>query len=280
MPSTLGVVHSATPDEAPKEPKPEVSAYYTSRAVPWDPQMKYERELVLETSSFMRWIHATCPVVTDMKAIPYAKKNSPEVIKVGPRWVFYLRNVPTYHWTTPSLYIFALGKPRWEKLTLPTFRSGDETGTVTFVEDVSIPVLADSEDRFKPWMSLTPMEVFSQRPGIRKAKGRVLVGGLGMGWLAQQACHKKGVKSVTVVEKDPDVAKFFGDMLREHSPKVTLEIIVADVYEYIQNRENQFDSILMDIWLDHADARFDKRFTELKARHQRVWGWGDYAWRD
>lgn len=36
------------------------------------------------------------------------------------------------------------------------------------------------------WMSLTPNEMLSQRSGIQRASGKVLIGGLGLGWFVPE----------------------------------------------------------------------------------------------
>lgn len=82
-------------------------------------------------------------------------------------------------------------------------------GWVVFDGDVSIPMLIDMKidhstgDRFPAgtkdkervisgviWMSLTPSEMITQRPGVQKAKGTVVIGGLGLGWLLRKTCEK------------------------------------------------------------------------------------------
>ena len=40
------------------------------------------------------------------------------------------------------------------------------------------------------WMSLTPSEMATQRPGVQKAQGTVVIGGLGLGWLLRKVCEK------------------------------------------------------------------------------------------
>ncbi len=48
------------------------------------------------------------------------------------------------------------------------------------------PPLFDTSDRVQLgaiWMSLTPMEMMTQRSGVQAARGTVVIGGLGLGWL-------------------------------------------------------------------------------------------------
>ena len=66
-----------------------------------------------------------------------------------------------------------------------------QEGTVEFDGDAVIPMLFDlTEERPNPWMSLTPQEMITQRPGIERACGTVMVGGLGLGWFLRKVHDK------------------------------------------------------------------------------------------
>jgi spermidine synthase len=121
-------------------------------------------------------------------------------------------------------------------------------------------------------MSLTPLEVFTLRPGFKKAKGRCLVGGLGLGYFTKRILERKQVEKVTVVEKNPHVAEFFGAPLRDR-----VEIIVDDVWEFLKSdRLNSFDSILLDTWSSAGDSFEDRKLMEVRQRHPHVWAWAEY----
>lgn len=92
------------------------------------------------------------------------------------------------------------------------------------------------------------------------------MGGLGMGWMARRVCEKASVTSVTVVEIDPDVAKAFAF---EH-PK--LKVRVGDVWDTDPTR---YETVLLDVWMDYGAAEGAPKLKEWKARHPRVWAWGD-----
>jgi hypothetical protein len=63
------------------------------------------------------------------------------------------------------------------------------------------PYLALTEGN-NVWMSLNPNEIETMKPYIAKAKGDVLVLGLGMGYVPYMVSSKEDVKSVTIIEKD------------------------------------------------------------------------------
>ena len=64
------------------------------------------------------------------------------------------------------------------------------------------------------WMSLTPMEIQSQWIAINTAKGKVGIGGLGMGYALLRIMEKEEVTSVDVWEINPHVIKFFKSNFR------------------------------------------------------------------
>ena len=56
-------------------------------------------------------------------------------------------------------------------------------GSVVFDDDVELPVLyekrADGNWGMYPWMSLTPAELLTLRPGTKLARGHTVIAGLG-----------------------------------------------------------------------------------------------------
>jgi len=96
--------------------------------------------------------------------------------------------VPTQQLVSPARRfsyanrILPAGAPLW------TADPKGRCGVVRFTGDVVIPTLYDfaSLPTLNVWMSLTPMEVFTLRPGLRLARGKVVVAGLGLGWFLQK----------------------------------------------------------------------------------------------
>lgn len=148
--------------------------------------------------------------------------------------------------------------------------AGSRFGYVTFNSPIAIPILMLNGE---VWMSLTPMEIISQRAGLRQAKGDVLIGGLGMGWLAIEVAKKKSVTSVTVIEHNQRVIELFKDKVCEN-PKVM--VLEDDAYEYAYKMHHKFDSILFDVWESYGRAYNDHKFWKINDVSKcTVWGWGD-----
>lgn len=159
----------------------------------------------------------------------------------------------------PKIYSFSRG------LDMP------RGGVVKFDDDVHIIRLTQ---KFHLWMSLTPMEVYTQRSGVRRAKGRVLICGLGMGWMARRVLDREKVTSVTIVERDEHVLNYFGGLLvNDFGSKVRL--IHGDAYEIGNpgHPEYNYDMALWDIWESPDGHKYDETYKGYRFKAP-TWHWG------
>lgn len=162
-------------------------------------------------------------------------------------------------------------------------------GRVFFDADVTFPVLAELKPDFDylVWMSTTPHEVMTQWPGVQMAKGRVVVGGLGLGWFLNAVCEKPEVTEVIVVEREYHLTRWLQPVLVEKYPAVAEKVrywINDDVYNVADRASVGLDSrargrdvmYLLDIWPRFGQADRDEKFLALEAAlgKDRVWGWG------
>lgn len=110
-------------------------------------------------------------------------------------------------------------------------------------------------------MSNTQMEKRTNWKFCQDAHGDILIGGLGIGMILMAIQDKEEVKSITVLEKFPEVI----DLVKNQLPlndKVT--ILQADVFEYKPSRK--FDCIYMDIW-DYVNQDVYEEMKKLKRRY-------------
>lgn len=122
------------------------------------------------------------------------------------------------------------------------------------------------------WMSLTPNEMLTQRSGVQKAEGTVVVGGLGLGWFLRKLCKKESVEKVILVEKSQELLDWYGHDLCKRYGKVT-EIVCDDVYNQIGKHGSA--KYLLDIWPIYQGARQDSRYRTAKRKlGKRLWAWG------
>ena len=93
-------------------------------------------------------------------------------------------------------------------------------------------------------MSNTNMEVDTHLKAISKAKGNVLVSGLGLGLYLTAVKDMEEVKSITVIEKSKDVIELIGKYYKNDK----IKIINDDIFKY--ETDEHFDLIWLDIWRD------------------------------
>lgn len=173
---------------------------YKEIAQPWTPGIKWEKDLVIRAATF--------PV---LDLFPHTKSVAPEGM---------------IHWPWDKLVAEGVASPTGEfvfiRRVLPAATHlatylGRRVGTVGFDEDVCIPCLFQRSNwRFEktPWMSITPSELLSLRPGTKKARGRVCVAGLGLGHQLVEVANKKTVTSIVLVERNQELVDWLLPQIR------------------------------------------------------------------
>ena len=158
---------------------------------------------------------------------------------------------------------------------------GNQVGTVVFDGDVIIPALYQARDdgpddappwNDAPWMSLTPAELMTLRPGTRMAKGHTIIAGLGLGHQLIEVCKRLPVKRVTVVELDRELVDWIMPAIEPHLRK-RVDVVVGDAYEEIPKLKG--DVALIDIFPGYGDGF--RRVEELRRASpgiKKFWGWG------
>lgn len=122
-----------------------------------------------------------------------------------------------------------------------------------FPKRVFFPTLYENE---LPWMSICPSEIHSMKRTIKKAHGRVLVLGLGLGYYAWKVAKKPSVDSVTVIELSADVISLFHSHIE---PKLDfqgkLSVICSDALQYLASLSgDEYDFCFADIWEGALDG--------------------------
>lgn len=131
-------------------------------------------------------------------------------------------------------------------------------------------------------MSDTPMEKRTNRSFIYNAHGDVLIGGLGIGMVILAIQDKEKVRSVTVLENNPDVIAAVQHQLPLNEK---VKIIQGDVYTW--KPDVKYDCIYMDIWGDiSTDSYEEMKMLKRKYGHylkpikespERFnWCWAEY----
>jgi hypothetical protein len=101
--------------------------------------------------------------------------------------------------------------------TRTLFYGGHDGHTVSYDHPTRWHELLEGKGR---WTSDLPIEQFQQRASIVGFRGRVLVGGLGLGVVVRMLAANKNVTRIDVVEKSPEVIKLVGDHVAQDDPRI------------------------------------------------------------
>lgn len=130
-------------------------------------------------------------------------------------------------------------------------------------------------------MEDTPPELFKHMDFMLRARGDVLVSGLGLGCVARGLLANPAVRSVTVIE----ISQHVLELVLPHMRIDRLDVIHADAVEWIQQTERRFDYAWHDVWTDvpsgeeHLAVLHGRLLvaTQDKASHQGAWAFPRFA---
>lgn len=111
-------------------------------------------------------------------------------------------------------------------------------------------------------MSNTPMECNTNKIAYEKARGSVLMAGLGMGMILEAVLSKPEVTHVRIIEIDKDIIEYVGSFFKA-DPRV--EIIHGDIFKYIPAIDEFYNYIWLDIW-DGIHQNNEPEFQMLNDR--------------
>lgn len=114
-------------------------------------------------------------------------------------------------------------------------------------------------------MSTTRMEAKTNWRFVNKASGRVLINGLGLGWVPSALAQKDDVTSVTVVEYSKDVIS----LVAPHLPK---KVCVINGDAFTTRPAGVFDYVWHDIW-DSISISNLAEMARLFMRYKYKAGW-------
>jgi hypothetical protein len=158
---------------------------------------------------------------------------------------------------------------------------GSRRGQVMFDGPVRVPALHERSGNSKywrpsPWMSYTPSEVITQRPGLRMARGHVVVAGLGLGWALVEVLKKRSVTKVTLVEISQELVNWILPMVPNiQAYEHKLKVIVGDAKEVLADLTA--DVALVDIFPNYGSNYLHVRGGTHDGRPKnipKVWCWG------
>lgn len=120
-----------------------------------------------------------------------------------------------------------------------------------------LPVVALQQKhgrRWKTWMVDDPVHWDGMREAVSDLPaGRVLVAGLGLGLMLHHMKEQPRFERITVVELNPDVVELILPTLPEDD---RVEIVVGDFYEFLQDANGKYDSVLWDLAVGTPEQTF------------------------
>lgn len=113
-------------------------------------------------------------------------------------------------------------------------------------------------------------------------KGRVLVGGLGLGVLTSALLSLKQVKRVTTVEINPDVVKLCWRFADERKAR----LVQQDLHRFLRDESEPFDYYLLDTWQSQSEGCWWNEVMPMRRAIRRrfgarpkIWCWAeDIMW--
>lgn len=94
-----------------------------------------------------------------------------------------------------------------------------------------------------------PLQWCGMQDLARHCRGKVMIGGLGMGLILHALQDNRDVTEIHVIENNFDVIGLMCDNLPPRD-KIKWQIIPADVYQYLDYRAKcqKYDTVVLDIW--------------------------------
>ena len=139
-----------------------------------------------------------------------------------------------------------------DKYTRGKYKYWGLDGYLTFTVDKALPITTLQQRRNRHWYSWMVDDPPQQRAMeiyAAHAEGRVLVAGLGLGLYLHELAKNSDVEKVTVVEISSEVVELITPFL----PSLPgLTIVREDFYEFLNTSQEQWDTILIDLWVSHG----------------------------
>jgi len=115
-------------------------------------------------------------------------------------------------------------------------------------------------------MSNTSMEKRSNARFVMDVHGDVFIAGLGIGLIVLPIQDKEEVKSITILEKYPEVIELVGKQLHLNEK---VKIIQGDVFDYEFPKGTKFDTLYFDIWNYVNSDVYEKEMKVLKKKYRK-----------
>ncbi len=113
-------------------------------------------------------------------------------------------------------------------------------------------------------MSDTPAECNDHSYFIHKAKGNILIAGLGIGYVLQEIAKKDSVTHITVVEISSEVIQLVWSCYKDKFGD-KIDIVNEDIFEWKPPKGIKYDCAWYDIWDNICSDNYD----DMKKLHRK-----------
>jgi hypothetical protein len=129
-------------------------------------------------------------------------------------------------------------------------------------------------DKDGVWMTDSLQELWQCDQAVGKLRGRVLIGGLGLGVATTLASYNPKVSSVRTIEKDKHIVGLIWPHLRTECS----DCCVDDLYSYLAHvTPSDYDSAFLDIWRGTGEFTWKEQIVPLRRlcrnRIKKVFCW-------
>ena len=159
--------------------------------------------------------------------------------------------------------------PPGAKLPIVSFRTaymtGQKASAALFIDGLRVHELFQKDQGV--WMTDIPQELVQMRAFARSARGKVLIGGLGLGLLAHFVAQKDSVAHVDIVENSKDVIKLCwnNDMGTSREILKKCRVYEADLYKFLKGVKTwRWDRAYFDIWQGTNEVTWHNTVLPLK----------------
>lgn len=225
---------------------------------PWDQITRFEKELNVKASTFTPLnLFPELAVSDEENPHVILKNKKARALSPSKTWMYCLKRVPKGYMLDLAI--------------------GGKSGNVIFDDDIAVPCVHEmAQHSNAPWMSITPQELLSLRPGTRRAKGSVIIAGLGLGHQLIEVSKRKQVTKLTLVERSQELVDWLLPRILPHVDKRfrnNLKVVVDDAYKAVPKMKA--DVALIDIFSSYGWNDFNRAgpCPNIKT----IWCWGSAA---
>jgi len=241
-------------------------------AVPWDAEMKWQPELTLQAKT-------------------YKPRSLFDVPASNARDVNDALLEETIHSPKKT---FCYIERRLKRGAMLENASGQKRGNIMWDGPIVVPSLHERSPHHAdfwasvPWMSITPFELMTLRSGTKRAKGRTLVVGLGLGHQLIEVSKRKQVKELVLVERSQELVDWLLPRIKPHLGCELKDVVIGDAYKKLPKMKA--DVALIDIFPRYGFNKFEKLVSVNERLNEWVpvacpnikslWCWGSAQLKD